>query len=100
MRGADRRENATHSAARSDPIGQSQARQSDGHRHHHQQLDRRGLLPQTRQVFIPDTQQLLLAVGVSHKLRAATVREQGQRQEQGGSVRLLLILKVVLQLLV
>lgn len=89
--------NATHSAARSDPIGQSQARQSDGHRHHHQQLDRRGLLSQTRQVFIPDTQQLLLAVGVSHKLRA---REQGQRQEQDSSVRLLLILKVVLQLFV
>lgn len=94
------RVNATHSAARSDPIGQSQARQSDGHRHHHQQLDRRGLLSQTRQVFIPDTQQLLLAVGVSHKLRDITIKEQAQRQEQDSSVRLLLILKVVLQLFV
>lgn len=71
--------NATHSATGSDPVGQSQARQPYGHRHHHQQLHRRGLLPQTRQVFIPDTQQLLLAVGMSHKLRAAAIREQEER---------------------
>lgn len=71
--------NATHSAARSDPVGQSQARQPYGHRHHHQQLHRRGLLPQTRQVFIPDAQQLLLAVGMSHKLGAVAIAEQRKR---------------------
>lgn len=82
--------NTTHSATGSDPVGQGQARQPYGHRHHHQQLHRRGLLPQTRQVFIPDTQQLLLAVGMSHKLC-------GRAEKEDSSVSLLFVLAGVLE---
>lgn len=66
---------ASYSAAGSDPVSQGQARQSDGHRQHHQQFDGSGLLPQAGQVLIPDTEQLLLAVRMSNKLEDTECRE-------------------------
>lgn len=56
-------------AARSDPVSHSQSGQTDDHGQHHQQLDGGGLLSQTGQVLVPDAQQLLLAVWMSHKLK-------------------------------
>lgn len=67
--------NVTYSAARSDPVGQSQSRQSYSHCQHHQQFDSSGLLSQAGQIFIPDTQQLLLAVRMSHKLKVIDITE-------------------------
>ncbi|KAF3840817.1 hypothetical protein F7725_006679 [Dissostichus mawsoni] len=59
----------TYSAARSDQVSHSQSRQSYRHGQHHQQFGGSGLLSQAGQILIPDTQQLLLAVRMSHKLR-------------------------------
>lgn len=71
----------TYSAAWSDPVGQRQPRQSYSHRQHHQQFDGSGLLSQARQVLIPDTEQLLLAVRMSHKLKGTKWREKEAGQK-------------------
>lgn len=71
--------NDTYSAARSDPVSQSQSRQSYRHRQHHQQLDSSGLLSQAGQILVPDAQQLLLAVRMSHKLKTLQSRKQGRK---------------------
>lgn len=73
--------NVPYSAARSKPVGQSQSRQSYSHCQHHQQFDSSGLLPQAGQILIPDTQQLLLAVRMSHKLtETLQSRKQGCKE--------------------
>lgn len=69
----------TYSAAWGNPIGHSQSGQSYSHCQHHQQFDGSGLLPQAGQVLIPDTQQLLLAVRMSHKLKS---RDQSSRKDE------------------
>lgn len=52
-----------------DPVGDGEERQSDSYAQDCQTLHTDGLLPQTRQILVPDRQQLLLAVWMSHKLR-------------------------------
>lgn len=68
--------NITYSGAWGNPVSHSQSRQSYSHRQHHQQFDGSGLLSQARQVLIPDTQQLLLAVRMSHKLKGTDERSR------------------------
>lgn len=84
----------SYSAARSNPVSQSQARKSYSHSQHHQQFDSSGLLPQTRKIFIPDTQKLLLAVWMCHELKAPDVTEEntcgkGDISDKPKSLRLL-----------
>lgn len=68
----------SYSAARRDPVSQSQSRQPNGHRQHHQQFDSHGLLPQAGQVLVPDAEQLLLAVRMSHELEDTKCRESSK----------------------
>lgn len=63
-------EKNTYPAARCNPVADGEERKAQGHNQHDQTLDSYGLFPQTREVLIPDCQELLLAVRVSHKLLA------------------------------
>ena len=62
-------------AARCDPIADGKKRKAQGHDQHHQTLDSYRLFPQAWEVLVPDCQELLLAVGVSHELLVGTGRE-------------------------
>lgn len=64
-------------AARGEPVADGEQREAQRHHQHHQALDGDGLLPQARQVLIPDRQQLLLAVRMGHKLQGTGDRETG-----------------------
>ena len=73
-------------AARRNPVANGEERKAQGHHQHNQTLDGCGLLPQPREVLVPDGQELLLAVGVSHKLGG----ERGRRVTMpSATVRLL-----------
>lgn len=85
----------SYSAARSDPVSQRQARKSDSHSQHNQQFDSGGLLPQTRKIFIPDTQKLLLAVRMCHELKAPDVTEEDTRGKRDISDKPLHLLQSV-----
>lgn len=54
--------------ARSNPIGHGEEGQSDRNREDNQKLHCHRLLPQTRQILIPNRQELLLAVWMCYKL--------------------------------
>lgn len=57
------------------PVSDGQEWQPYGDPQHCPALHTNGLLPQTRQVLIPDSQKLLLAVGMGNKLQ----RQKGTR---------------------
>lgn len=77
-------------AARRNPVADGEERKAQGHHQHHQTLDGCGLLPQPREVLVPDGQELLLAVGVSHKLGG----ERGRRVTMPSATVRLLNVKV------
>lgn len=54
--------------ARSNPIGHGEEGESDRNREDNQELHCHRLLPQTRQILIPNREELLLAVWMSYKL--------------------------------
>lgn len=60
------------------PVGDSQEGQTYSDPEHCPALHTNGLLPQTRQVLVPDSQQLLLAVGMCNKLE----RDRGLKKER------------------
>lgn len=70
------RVSVTYSAARSDPVSQGQSGQPYSHRQHHQQFDSSGLLSEAGEILVPDAQQLLLAVRMSHKLKGAQTSQR------------------------
>lgn len=76
-------------AAWGDPVANGQERESQCHDQHHQTLDGHRLFPQTGEVLIPDGQELLLAVGVGHKLWR---QQRGKRGREGGGGLLPLLL--------
>lgn len=50
------------------PVSDGQKRQPNGDSQHCPALHSDGLLPQTREVLVPDSEQLLLTIGMSDKL--------------------------------
>ena len=66
-------------AARCNPVADGKERKAQGHDQNHQTLDSYRLFPQAWEVLVPDCQELLLAIGVSHKLLVGTERE-GERE--------------------
>lgn len=55
-------------ATRHYPVSNGQKRQPNGDPQHCPALHSDGLLPQTREVLVPDSEQLLLTIGMSNKL--------------------------------
>lgn len=70
-------------AARHDPVGNSQEGQADGDPQHCPALHPDGLLPQTRKVLVPDSQQLLLTVRMGNKLQREWNRRITQMERKG-----------------
>ena len=67
----------SHPAAGEQPVSCGEKGQTQAHQHHHEALHQQVLLPEERQVLVPQTQELLLAVGVGHKLS----RKNGKTNE-------------------
>lgn len=63
------------------PVGDSQEGKPYCYPQHRPALHTDGLLPQAWQVLIPDSQQLLLAVGMSNKLKIEKKKTRNLRQE-------------------
>lgn len=93
--------NFTYSAAWSNPVSKGQSGQSYSHSQHHQQFDGSGLLSEAGQILIPDTQQLLLTIRMSHELKGTDVAEnsdkKGNKREQDGQVNILIAVIVNVQ---
>lgn len=69
-------------ATRHYPVGDSQKGQTHGDPQHRPALHSDGLLPQTREVLVPDSQQLLLAVGMGDKLKGDETQEKNKRERE------------------
>lgn len=76
----------THLATWHYPVGDGQEGQTYGDPQHCPALHTDRLLPQTRQVLVPDGEQLLLAVGMGNKLKTTRDSDQCRIRKEGGKV--------------
>lgn len=68
-------------ATRHYPVSDGEKRQPNGDPEHCPALHSDGLLPQTREVLVPDSEQLLLTIGMSNKLHKNTgIRNTGHQR--------------------